>query len=390
LPPPGETAGQDGRPEETEIATHDTAHDITSWLIRSPSIGKVEDPYSAHFHPCRLGRQPDGVLPVEGLQMSRAFEHRPAMVGEVVSLFAPVPPGVIVDATVGGGGHALAILDAHPHLTVLGIDRDPAAVAAASGTLARFGDRAVVRHARFDRLVEVVDDLLQTALPERAGISGVLFDLGVSSAQLDDASRGFSYRENALLDMRMDPDEGRTAADVVNDLPEDELARLLAASGEGRFARRIASAIAAARPLTTTAELAEVVRDAIPAPARRRGGHPAKRVFQAVRIEVNAELELLDRALDAAIDLITPGGRCVVLSYHSGEDRLVKARFADAVTGGCTCPPGLPCVCGARARGRLVRRGARKPAQAEIEANPRVASARLRALERLDDSRSRP
>jgi 16S rRNA (cytosine1402-N4)-methyltransferase len=188
--------------------------------------------------------------------------------------------------------------------------------------------------------------------------------------------------------MRMDPDEGRTAAEVVNDLSEDELARLLAASGEGRFARRIAAAIVGARPLATTRELAEVVRDAIPAPARRRGGHPAKRVFQAVRIEVNAELEVLARALDVAIDLIVPGGRCVVLSYHSGEDRLVKARFADAVTGGCTCPPGLPCVCGARPQGRLIGRGARKPAPAEIEANPRVASARLRALERLDDSRS--
>jgi 16S rRNA (cytosine1402-N4)-methyltransferase len=335
-----------------------------------------------------LGRQPDGVLPVEGLQMSRAFEHRPAMVGEVVSLLAPVPPGVIVDATVGGGGHALAILDAHPHLTVLGLDRDPAAVAAASATLARFGDRAVVRQARFDRLGEFVDEHGHTARPERAGISGVHFDLGVSSAQLDDASRGFSYREDAPLDMRMDPDEGRTAAEVVNDLSEDELARLLAANGEGRFARRIAAAIVGARPLATTRELAEVVRDAIPAPARRRGGHPAKRVFQAVRIEVNAELEVLDRGLDVAIDLIVPGGRCVVLCYHSGEDRLVKARFADAVTGGCTCPPGLPCVCGARPRGHLIGRGARKPTPAEIEANPRVASARLRALERLDDSRS--
>jgi 16S rRNA (cytosine1402-N4)-methyltransferase len=246
----------------------------------------------------------------------------------------------------------------------------------------------VVRQARFDRLGEVVDEHRETAPPERAGISGALFDLGVSSAQLDDASRGFSYREDAPLDMRMDPDERRTAADVVNDLSEDELARLLAANGEGRFARRIAAAIVAARPLATTGELAGVVRDAIPAPARRRGGHPAKRVFQAVRIEVNAELEVLDRALDVAIDLIVPGGRCVVLSYHSGEDRLVKARFADAVTGGCTCPPGLPCVCGARPRGRLIGRGARKPAPAEIEANPRVASARLRALERLDDSRS--
>jgi 16S rRNA (cytosine1402-N4)-methyltransferase len=348
----------------------------------SPSIGEVEDPYSAHFHPGRLGRQPDGVLPVEGLQMSRAFEHRPAMAGEVVSLLAPVPSGVIVDATVGGGGHAQAILDAHPRLTVLGIDRDPAAVAAASDALARYGDRAVVRRARFDRLAEVVDEVGRTP------ISGVLFDLGVSSAQLDDANRGFSYRYDVPLDMRMDPGESRTAADVVNDLPQAELVRLLAANGEGRFARRIAAAIVAARPLETTGQLADVARDAIPAPARRRGGHPAKRVFQAVRIEVNAELDVLDRALDAAIDLLVPGGRCLVLSYHSGEDRLVKGRFAEAVTGGCTCPPGLPCVCGARPRGRLVGRGARRPTPVEVEANPRAGSARLRALERLDDSRS--
>jgi 16S rRNA (cytosine1402-N4)-methyltransferase len=370
----------------TEITAHDTAHDTTldsaSGLIRSPSIGEVEDPYSAHFHPGRLGRQPDGVLPVEGLPMSRGFEHRPAMVGEVVSLFAPVPSGVIVDATVGGGGHALAILDAHPHLTVLGIDRDPAAVAAASAALRAYGDRAVVRLARFDRLREVVED---TAL---APVTGVLFDLGVSSAQFDEGVRGFSYRHDAPLDMRMDPADHRTAADVVNTLPETELARLLAANGEGRFARRIAAAIVAARPLSTTGQLADVVRDAIPAPARRRGGHPAKRVFQAVRIEVNAELEVLERGLESAIDVLAPGGRCVVLSYHSGEDRLVKEHFAEAVTGGCTCPPALPCVCGARPRGRLIGRGVRRPSAAEAAANPRAASARLRALERLDDTDS--
>jgi 16S rRNA (cytosine1402-N4)-methyltransferase len=304
------------------------------------------------------------------------------MVGEVVSLFAPVPAGVIVDATVGGGGHARAILDGHPHLTVLGIDRDPAAVAAASDALRTYGGRALVRRARFDRLPEVVEE---TGL---APVTGVLFDLGVSSAQLDDGSRGFSYRQDAPLDMRMDPTESRTAAEVVNGLPEADLARLIAANGEARFARRIAGAIVAARPLATTGQLAEVVRDAIPAAARRRGGHPARRVFQAVRVEVNAELEMLERSLDLAIDLLVPGGRCVVLAYHSGEDRLVKERFAAAVTGGCTCPPSLPCVCGARPRGRLIGRGARRPSTAEAEANPRAASARLRVLERLDDSGS--
>jgi 16S rRNA (cytosine1402-N4)-methyltransferase len=252
-------------------------------------------------------------------------------------------------------------------------------VAAASSVVSAYGDRVVLRQARFDRLGQVVDEV------ERGPVSGVVFDLGVSSAQLDDAVRGFSYRHDAPLDMRMDPTEGRSAADVVNGLPEAELAQLLAANGEGRFARRIAAAIVAARPLATTGELADVVRAAIPAPARRRGGHPAKRVFQAVRIEVNAELEVLGRALDAAVDLLVPGGRCIVLSYHSGEDRLVKDRFAAAVTGGCTCPPRLPCVCGARPLGRLVGRGARRPSAAEVEANPRAGSARLRALERVSD-----
>jgi 16S rRNA (cytosine1402-N4)-methyltransferase len=305
------------------------------------------------------------------------FGHRPVMVGEVVGLLTPVPPGTVVDATVGGGGHARALLEAADHVALLGLDRDPVAVAAASRALAAFGARAKVRRARFDALPDVARDEGLDAL------SGVLFDLGVSSPQLDRPERGFSHRGEGPLDMRMDPDEPRTAADVVNTLPEADLARLLRTYGDERHAARIARAIVAARPLHTTAELADVVRDAIPAPARRRGGHPARRTFQAVRIEVNQELAVLPGALDAAVDLLAPGGRCVVLAYHSGEDRIVKDRFREAASGGCTCPPGLPCTCGAEPKVRLLRRGAWKPSPDEVAANPRAGSARLRAVEKL-------
>jgi 16S rRNA (cytosine1402-N4)-methyltransferase len=310
--------------------------------------------------------------------MPQVFAHEPVMVDEVVASFAPAPPGLVVDATVGGGGHAEAILAAHPHLRVLGLDRDPDAVGAASRRLAPFGARAVVRHARFDRLVELAAE----AGAPGGTVSGVLFDLGVSSPQLDRAGRGFSYRADAPLDMRMDPSEGPTAADVVNTAPEDELAQLFAANGEGRFARRIARAIVAARPLRTTGGLAEVVRGAIPAAARRTGGHPARRVFQALRVTVNEELDQLAHAVPAAIDALAPGGRCVAISYHSGEDRIVKAAFGAAATGGCECPPGLPCACGAVPLGRLVFRGARKPTGSEVGRNRRAESARLRVFER--------
>jgi 16S rRNA (cytosine1402-N4)-methyltransferase len=305
--------------------------------------------------------------------MSRAFAHEPVMAAEIVELFRPVPPGVVADATVGGGGHAAALLRAHPHLTVVGLDRDPDAVAAARERLAPFGTRARVVHAHFDQLRSVVG----TAL------SGALFDLGVSSPQLDRGERGFSYQTDAPLDMRMDPTEPGTAADVVNNVPESDLARMIAESGEARFARRIARAIVSARPIQTTGRLAEVVRNAIPAAARRTGGHPARRVFQAVRIEVNRELRLLPGAIDDAVDLLSPGGRIAVLSYHSGEDRIVKSRLNYAATGGCVCPPGLPCACGAVPVIRLLNRGARKPSPAEVASNRRAESARLRAAEKL-------
>lgn len=345
--------------------------------MRSPSRGQVEDPFSARFHLSRSGRHPDGTSPIEGLRMSQVFEHRPVMVDEVVELFRPVPSGTVVDATVGGGGHARALLGAHPQLRVLGLDRDEDALAASAQTLGPHMDRVILRRARFDALAEVA------AAVGVGPVTGVLFDLGVSSWQLDAGERGFSYRVDAPLDMRMDRSDDRTAADVVNGYPEGELARSFVENGETRFAGRIAAAIVRHRPIATTGELVEIVRSAIPAPARRTGGHPAKRVFQAIRIEVNRELEVLVPAVTAALDLLAPGGRIVVLSYHSGEDRLVKQTLVNASTGGCTCPPNLPCVCGAQPTVRLLNRGARKPQTGEIAVNPRAESARLRAAQKL-------
>jgi 16S rRNA (cytosine1402-N4)-methyltransferase len=305
------------------------------------------------------------------------FEHRPVMVDEIVELFRSVPSGTVVDATVGGGGHAAAILDAVAHVSLLGFDRDADALAAAKESLARFGDRVELRQVRFDALTEIMNELaLET-------IAGALFDLGVSSPQFDRAERGFSYRLGAPLDMRMDQRQPRTAADIVNSADERELARVLREYGDERYASRIARAIVAARPVVDTTALAEIVRDAIPAPARRRGGHPAKRTFQALRIEVNDELVVLPDALDQAVDALAPAGRCAVLSYHSGEDRIVKAKFRAAATGGCTCPPGLPCRCGATPLVRELRPLKRHPTADEIAANPRSKSAVLRSVEKL-------
>ncbi len=307
------------------------------------------------------------------------FAHTPVMADRVVDLLATVAPGTAVDLTVGGGGHAARLLDAHPGLRLIGMDRDPAAVEASARRLARYGDRVVLRHARSDALAAIL------AEEGRDDVVAVLADLGVSSAQVDQPERGFSYRGDldGPLDMRMDPSTGPTAADLLNSLDEGELARILRDHGDERFARRIAAAIAAARPVRTTAELAALVGDAIPAPARRRGGHPAKRTFQAIRIAVNDELAVLADTLDQVVDTLVPGGRAVVLSYQSGEDRLVKARFRAAADGGCTCPPGLPCACGAVPVARLLTRGGSTPSAGEQATNPRATSARLRAIEKL-------
>lgn len=304
------------------------------------------------------------------------FSHEPVMVREITELFANVPDGVVLDATLGGAGHTTAILDVYPGLRVLGLDRDPAALEASRVRLAPYGDRAMLQHRRFDDL---------DAAMSEAGIdelSGALFDLGVSSHQFDSGERGFSYRHDAPLDMRMDTTESTTAADVVNQASEGEIAHFLREYSDEKFAGRIARAIVAARPIHTTAELADTVASAIPAPARRRGGHPAKRTFQALRISLNKELEILPNAIDLAVRRTRSGGRVAVLSYHSGEDRIIKARFTQHATGGCECPNNLPCGCGATSTVRLVR-VASKPSAEEQLSNPRSTSARLRVAEVL-------
>jgi 16S rRNA (cytosine1402-N4)-methyltransferase len=317
------------------------------------------------------------------------------MLDEIVTLFAPVPSGVVIDATLGGGGHSAAILAAHPHLGILGIDRDPVAIQAATERLAPFGDRAVIVPARFDELSDVVRRARSGGLrwPMTPGAShdivGSLFDLGVSSPQLDVADRGFSYVAPGPLDMRMDPTSGTPASRLLDQLDEAALTEMLRDSGEGRLSRRVARAILAARPITTTDQLAAVVDAAVPAPARRRG-HPAKRIFQALRIAVNDELGQLARTLPEAIDLLAADGRVAVLSYHSGEDRLVKAIFAEAATGGCTCPPQLPCVCGATPTVSVLRTAPKRASDHEAEANRRSTSARLRAAVKLSGAGSQP
>lgn len=350
---------------------------VTRSLSAAAEDGKPT--LSAIFRPGIGGSPHDEGTRAGGLRMTREFRHEPVMVDEIVAALASTPQGVLLDATVGGGGHAAALLTASNSHRLIGLDRDPEAVRAAAERLEPFGARARIVRGRFDRLAEVVE-----AEAPSEPVSGVLFDLGVSSWQFDAGERGFSYRFEAPLDMRMDRSEGLTAAEVVNSWPEAELAELFAENGEARFARRIARSLVARRPLATTTELADAVRAALPAAARQRGGHPAKRVFQAIRIVVNGELELLPVALDQALQLLVPGGRVAVLSYHSGEDRITKKVFADAAAGWCTCPPGYPCVCGAEPAVRVLTRGARLPAAEETAANPRAASARLRIAERLE------
>jgi 16S rRNA (cytosine1402-N4)-methyltransferase len=308
--------------------------------------------------------------------------HIPVMLERCVEVLGPAlerPGSVVLDATLGLGGHSEAFLRRFPEARLIGLDRDPQALEAAGKRLAPFGERATLVHAVYDEIPRVLADLGVPAL------SGTLFDLGVSSLQLDLRERGFAYSYDAPLDMRMDSSRGVTAADIVNTYPATELARILRDYGEERFARRIADRIVAERarePFTTTARLSELVRDAIPAATRRTGGHPAKRTFQALRIAVNDELSVLERALPAALAATGLGGRVAVLSYHSLEDRLVKRAFA--AVSESAAPPGLPVVPEQyQPRFRLLTRGAEPPADAEVEENPRAASAKLRAAERV-------
>lgn len=306
------------------------------------------------------------------------FAHEPVMVEEIVDLLGQVPTGVYVDATLGGAGHATALLDHRNDMSLIGIDRDPVARAAATERLARFGERATVVAGRFDEIASLV-----AASGSEGPVTGVLWDLGVSSPQFDDGERGFSYRFDAALDMRMNAEDPLTAAEIVNDWSHQDLTRVLRDNADERFASRIAARIIDNRPIATTAELAEIVVAAIPAATRRTGGHPAKRTFQALRIAVNDELSQIPTSLDDAIDLLEPAGRGAVLSYHSGEDRLVKRAITQAETGGCTCPPRLPCGCNAVRKVRSIPPKLRRAREQEQSTNPRSSSALLRCFERL-------
>jgi 16S rRNA (cytosine1402-N4)-methyltransferase len=311
--------------------------------------------------------------------------HVPVLLERVLALFAPAldtPDAVLVDATLGLGGHADALLAAHPALTLVGLDRDPDALARCRERLAGHGDRVHLVHAVYDELPSVLAGL---GLPARGGVAGVLMDLGVSSMQLDVASRGFAYAKDAPLDMRMDQTAPLTAADVLNTYPPGELVRILRDYGEERFAKRIVERVVRERarePFTSSGRLVELLYEAVPAASRRTGGHPAKRTFQALRIEVNGELEALRAALPAALDALRLGGRIVVESYQSLEDRLVKQAFAALAKS--RTPEGVPVeLPGHGPQLRLLTRGAEQADEHEIEHNPRAASVRLRAAMRI-------
>ncbi|MFJ5924137.1 16S rRNA (cytosine(1402)-N(4))-methyltransferase RsmH [Kitasatospora sp. NPDC092948] len=312
--------------------------------------------------------------------------HIPVMLERCLDALAPAisaPGAVVVDATLGLGGHSEALLTRFPDVRLVAVDRDTEALRLSGERLARFGDRATLVHAVYDEIPQVLDDL---GIP---AMQGVLFDLGVSSMQLDEADRGFAYAQDAPLDMRMDQTRGISAAEVLNTYSHGDLARILKVYGEERFAGKIASAVLRERekePFTTSARLVELVRNAIPAATRRTGGNPAKRTFQALRIEVNGELEVLDRAIPGALDALAVGGRIVVMSYQSLEDRLVKQYFQAAATS--TAPPGLPVIPEELQPWlKLLTRGAELATEEEIEENRRAAPVRLRVAERIRETR---
>lgn len=309
-------------------------------------------------------------------------QHVPVMLDRIVELLAPVltrPGAVLVDGTLGLGGHAEALLKACPDMRLVGVDRDTTALERSAGRLAPYADRTHLVHAVYSDIPRALDEA------GAAGADAVLLDLGVSSPQLDETDRGFAYAHDAPLDMRMDRTQSLTAAEVVNTYPVAELTRVLRTYGEERFASRVARAIERRRaqaPIDSTRVLAELVREAIPAATRRTGGHPAKRTFQGLRIEVNAELSILERALPAAVARLNMGGRIAVLSYHSLEDRITKKAFAALATD--TTPADLPVSLPDRQPElRLLTRGAELPVEEENERNPRAQSARLRAAERV-------
>jgi 16S rRNA (cytosine1402-N4)-methyltransferase len=324
---------------------------------------------------------------------SDGHPHVPVLLDRCVELLTPAltrhrrdgEGAVLVDATLGAGGHAERFLTEFPGLRLIGLDRDPDALWIAGERLAAFGDRVMLVRTRYDGIEGVLAQTGYRASQDRH-VDGILFDLGVSSMQLDRADRGFSYAADAPLDMRMDPDAELTAAEVVNTYDEKALTRVLREFGEERFAGRIAAQIVrrrAQRPFATTGELVQLLYDAIPAPARRTGGHPAKRTFQALRIAVNGELDSLRDALPAALQALAPGGRIVVMAYQSLEDRIVKKQFAEATAS--RTPPGLPVeLPGHEPEFVALTRGAERAGLEEIALNPRSAPVRLRALEKVD------
>jgi 16S rRNA (cytosine1402-N4)-methyltransferase len=312
-----------------------------------------------------------------------AAAHLPVMRDRVLELLAPaldLPGALLVDATLGRAGHASALLAAHPDLSLIGIDADASAIEESRQVLGDFAGRFTLVQAVYDELPQILASL------GRRAVQGVLFDLGVSSPQLDDPGRGFSYSKDAPLDMRMNQDGLLTAADVLNTYPASELARVLRQYGEERYATQIGRAIVRTRrheELTTTQQLVDTIKSAVPIPAQFAGGHPAKRTFQALRIAVNDELGQLDRALPLAWGLLREGGVLAGISFHSLEDRRVK-RFLAERAQGCVCPPDLPvCVCGREPEAALLRRRSIVPSQEELERNPRASSARLRAATKL-------
>lgn len=308
------------------------------------------------------------------------FRHLSVMPDEVIRFLTPGDSKTYLDGTLGGGGHSLLILEHAPHSLLIGIDRDQAALAAAGERLAAYSDRFRPLHGDFAGLTDLLETLGITEL------DGFILDLGVSSHQLDTGERGFSFQQNAPLDMRMDTSQGETAADLINDLPEQELERIISEYGEERWAKRVAAFIVSARnesPVTTTFQLVDVIKGAIPKAKWEERIHPATRTFQALRIAVNHELESLERGLRAALELLKPGGRGVVISFHSLEDRIVKHIFREYAEG-CTCPRQLPvCACGKQPRVKILTGRPVAATQQEIDANPRARSAKLRAIVKL-------
>ncbi len=308
------------------------------------------------------------------------FAHEPVLLHESIAALALKPEGVYVDCTLGGAGHSLAILSTEPSIRLIGIDQDPVALERAGHRLQHYKEQVTLVHGNFRNLTEILFDL---GIHQ---VDGILLDIGVSSPQLDEGERGFSYHHDAPLDMRMNPENPVTAEELVNSLPERELARIITDYGEERWASRIARFIVEAREkerIRTTGQLVEIIKNAIPAAARRSGPHPARRTFQALRIAVNNELGALQSVLEQSIPLLKPGGRIVVITVHSLEDRIVKDFFQRCL-GHCVCPPGLPvCVCGQQATLKLVNNKPIVPTSAELAKNPRARSAKLRAAERI-------